>query len=49
MERLLYKDTTVEPEEILRKDTPKLLNKYDKNNNVKWYINKNVLTVQYNQ
>jgi len=44
-----YKETTLEPREVLLQDVPKMINQYEKKNLVKFYINSNKKTKEKTQ
>jgi len=44
-----YKETTLEPREVLMLDVPKMINQYEKKNLVKFYINSNKKTKEKTQ
>ena len=39
-----YKETTLEPRDVLLKDVPKMINQYDKKNKLKFYVKTNKKT-----
>ena len=39
-----YKDTTLEPRELLLKDIPKMLNQFEKKNDINFYDSRNTKT-----
>jgi mRNA-degrading endonuclease YafQ of YafQ-DinJ toxin-antitoxin module len=39
-----YRETTIEPRDILLEDVPKMVNQYEKKNNITFYDNKNKKT-----
>ena len=44
-----YKETTLEPREVLMLDVPKMINQYEKKNLVKFYIDSNKKTKEKTQ
>ena len=36
-----YKETTIEPRDVLLKDVPKVINQHEKKNKLKFYVNTN--------
>jgi hypothetical protein len=44
-----YKETTLEPRDVLLKDVPKMINQYEKKNKLKFYVNTNKKTGEKTQ